>query len=141
MSLWHSKYITHCSGSLYTEHYCCSWKGEEHYYLPSQMEEPYFKWPEPHHLERGKKPCLLTNTFLMSSCSIATNIVVKGKASLKSSRIHLPWVIECKPWLCKHFQEKVIIYGINFHSWLNNTCWPSELGENSICLVRDWPDW
>lgn len=101
----------------------------------------YFKWPEPHHLERGREPCLLTNTFPTNSCSIASNIVIEGKASLKSSRIHLPWVIECKPWLCKHFQKKVIVCGINFHSWLNNACWPSELGENPIYLVRDWPDW
>ena len=90
---------------------------------------------------KRQRPCLLTNTFPMSSCSIASNIVIEGKASLKSSRIHLPWVIECKPWLCKHFQKKVIVCGINFHSWLNNACWPSELGENPIYLVKDWPDW
>lgn len=46
-------------------------------------------------------------------------------------------VIECKPWLGKRFQKKVIVYGINFHSWLNNACWLSELGKNPISLLGD----
>lgn len=136
MHLRDSKYFTNYCGSWYTEHYYCSWR-DKHYYLPSQMEKLYLKWPEPHPLERGRESCLLTDTLPTNFCSIASNRVMEGKAFLKSSTIHLPWVTECKPWLCKHFQKKVIVYGINFHSWLNNACWVSQLGKNPICLVRD----